>query len=178
MAGAAGLTRRMFFPLALAAVLPGCGFRPMYASAAGGSAGPAEVGLAEIAIGPMYERAGQLLRQALQERFECGGAGLARRYDLVVAYGLGSEAIGIQPDSSVTRVRLMGSATWTLSAQDPQRSTLATGTARALDGYNIIDEQIFAADLENGVVQQRIAEAIADQITLQLAAYFNKHAGP
>jgi LPS-assembly lipoprotein len=168
----------MFFPLALAAVLPGCGFRPMYASAAGGSAGPAEVGLAEIAIGPMYERAGQLLRQALQERFERGGAGLAQRYDLVVGYGLSGDAIAIQPDSSVTRVRLAGSATWTLTAQDPQRTTLATGSARTMDGYNILDEQIFSADMENEMVQQRIAEAIADQITLQLAAYFNKHAGP
>jgi LPS-assembly lipoprotein len=178
MAGAAGLTRRTLFALASAAVLPGCGFRPMYATASDGSAGPAEAGLAQIEIGPMYERAGQLLRQALQERFERGGAGLARRYDLVVAYGLGAEGIAIQPDSSVTRIRLMGSARWTLTAQDPQRSTLATGTARSLDGYNILDEQIFAADLENETVQKRIAEAIADQITLQLAAYFNKHAGP
>ena len=85
--------------------------------------------------------------------------------------------MAIQPDRSVTRIRLAGAATWTLTAQNVQRSTLTSGSARTIDGYNILDEQIFAADMENEMVQQRIAEAIADQITLQLAAYFNKHAG-
>src|SRR5579863_9564525 len=114
MAAAAGLIRRMLFLIALAAVLPGCGFHPMYASASNGAAGPAETGLAQISINPMYERAGQVLRLALQERFERGGAGLAPRYDLVVAYGLSGEPIAIEPDSSVTRLRFVGSATWTL----------------------------------------------------------------
>jgi LPS-assembly lipoprotein len=176
MAGGCG--RRMLFQVLLAGLLPGCGFRPMYASAGGGSLGPAEAGLAEISIGPLPERSGQLLRQALQDRFERGGGGLARRYDLAVSFGLSGDPIAIQPDSSVTRVRLIGSSTWTLTGQDPQRTTLAHGTARALDGYNVLDEQIFSADLENETVQRRMAEAIADQITLQLAAYFNKHAGP
>jgi LPS-assembly lipoprotein len=158
-------------------VLPGCGFHPMYGSAGGGAMGPAETGLAEISIAPLYERNGQLLRQALEERFERGGTGLARRYDLTVAYGLSGDPIGIQPDSSITRVRVYGSANWTLAAQDPQHTTLASGTARALDGYNILDEQLFASDMESDVVYGRIADAIAEQITLQLAAWFNKHPG-
>jgi LPS-assembly lipoprotein len=178
MAGVVVATRRSLLPLALAAALSGCGFRPMYASAGNGSMGPAEAGLAQISIGPLAERSGQLLRQALQARFERGGGGAARRYDLTVAYGMGGEAIAIQPDSSVSRIRLVGTANWTLTAQDPQRSTLASGTARALDGYNLLDTQSFAGDMENDMVQRRIAEAVADQITLQLAAYFNKHAGP
>ena len=45
-----------------------------------------------------------------------------------------------------------------------------------MDGYNVIDNQFFAADLENEVVQRRVAEALADQITLQLASYFAKRA--
>ena len=65
MAGAVGSTRRMLLPLALAAALCGCGFRPMYASAGNGGMGPAEAGLAQISIGPLPERSGQLLRQAL-----------------------------------------------------------------------------------------------------------------
>ncbi len=170
--------RRAIFAVALAALLPGCGFHPMFASSGDGSAGPAETGLAQIAIGPLYERSGQLLRQALQDRFERGGNGVARRYDLTVAYGLTSDTIAIEPDSSITRVRLYAAASWTLAAQDPQHTTLATGQARALDGYNILDEQIFSADLENEHIQGRMAKAVADQITLQLATYFNKHATP
>ena len=45
-----------------------------------------------------------------------------------------------------------------------------------MDGLNVLDEQLFASDLEGEAVQGRMAEALADQITLQLAAYFNKHA--
>ena len=41
---------------------------------------------------------------------------------------------------------------------------------------NNLDSQIFAADLENEAIQKRLAEALADQITLQLAAYFRKRA--
>ena len=176
--GAIVLPGRIMLPLALAAMLAGCGFSPMYESAANGGDSAAEVGLAQISIPNFPERSGQLLHQALQARFERGGTGLARRYDLAVNYVLAGSAIAIQPDSSVSRVRLIGSAAWTLRGQDPQRSTLASGVARTLDGYNILDEQIFSADMENDHVQRRMAEAIADQITLQLAAYFDKHAGP
>jgi len=178
MAGVVVATRRMLLPLALAAALSGCGFRPMYASAGNGSMGPAEAGLAQISIGPLAERSGQLLRQALQARFERGGDGEARRYDLAVAFGISGEAIGIQPDTSASRVRLFGSARWTLTAQDPQRSTLASGTARVSDGFTLYAWQTFAQDMENDAVQRRITAAVADQITLQLAAYFDKHAGP
>ena len=51
---------------------------------------------------------------------------------------------------------------------------LARGSARAIDGLNILDQQFFAADLENEAVQRRLAEQIADQIVLQLAAYFRQ----
>ena len=167
------LARRLFLPLLLASALPACGFTPIYASAGPGD-GPAQEGLAAISVGLLPERSGQLLRQALQARFALGGSGVARRYDLTVAYGLSGEAIGYQQDSTITRVRLVASAIWTLTAQDPQRTTLSTGTARTLDGYNIINQQFFAADMENDATQRRLAIAMADQIAIQLAVYFKR----
>lgn len=171
-----GLPRRGFLSLLLAATLPACGFSPVYASRGNGETGPAEAGLAAIAVGPLPERSGQLLRQALQARFDRGANGIQRRYDLAVAFALGADAIGIQQDNSVTRIRYVGSALWSLTAQDTQRSTLTSGSARAVDGYNIIDQQFFASDLESDVVQRRLANAIADQITIQLATYFKRRA--
>ncbi len=165
----------MLGPLLLAAALPGCGFSPIYASG-GRTTGPAEEGLAAITVGLIPERSGQVLRQALQARFEHAGSGVPRAYDLTVAFGISSEAIAIEQDSSVTRIRLVASATWTLTAQDTQRRTLANGTARTFDGFNIINQQFFASDLQSEAVQRRMAEAVADQITLQLASYFKKHA--
>jgi LPS-assembly lipoprotein len=54
---------------------------------------------------------------------------------------------------------------------------LTSGTARAVDGYNVIDQQYFASDLESEAVQRRMVEAIAEQITLQVAMYFRQHQG-
>ena len=43
------------------ALLGGCGFRPLYAPAEGGAAGPASAGLASVYVPVMPERSGQLL---------------------------------------------------------------------------------------------------------------------
>ena len=53
---------------------------------------------------------------------------------------------------------------------------MTSGFARTSDALNIFDTQYFAADLENEALQKRMAEALADQITMQLAIYFRKRA--
>lgn len=174
LAGAV-LTRRALLPLGLAALLPGCGFRPLYASGPGGAPSPTQADLAAISVALISDRPGQLLRQALQDRFERAGVGVAHRYDLSVAYGLSQEGIGIQPDTSTTYVRVRGNASWILRAQDPQHTQLSTGSARAIDSFNYIANQFFAAELEYDTIQRRVADVIADQITLQLSRYFKTH---
>ena len=44
----------------------------------------------------------------------------------------------------------------------------------AANAINIFDTQYFALDLENEAVSRQLAEALADQITLQLATYFRE----
>ena len=173
-----GPTRRLLLAGAmLAPVLAACGFRPVYGGGSATSRGPAVDGLAAITVGLIPERSGQLLRLALQQRFERNGVGVAHRYDLQVSFGIGGEAIAIQQDNSVTRLRYVGTAAYTLLAQDPLRTTLTSGTARVVDGLNVINEQYFAMDLESEAVQRRIAEAVADQIAMRLAVWFDEQAG-
>ena len=86
------------------------------------------------------------------------------------------EGIAIQPDNNATRIRFIGGATWTLIAQDPGRTRLSSGSAKAVDGFNVFDTQYFAADMETEVVTRRLADALADQIVIQLAAFFRKRA--
>jgi LPS-assembly lipoprotein len=162
--------RRGVVTAALAALLGGCGFRSLYGTV--GDEPDVQARLAEINVLLIPERAGQLLRQALQTRLERGGAGLGRRFDLSVQVAVGSDAIAVQRDSAVSRVRLTATANWRLLALDPQRSTLASGVARQVDGYNIINQQFFAAELTGSAVQRRMMEALADQITGLLAAHF------
>jgi LPS-assembly lipoprotein len=173
-------TRRGLLTLGLglgaSGTLAGCGFQPLYMPASNGAPGVAQRELAAITVGIIPDRPGQILREALQERLERGSSGVAQLYDLSVAYGIGGEGIAIQQDSSTTRIRLVARATWTLNAQDTSRRQLAQGSARSIDAYNVLDEQYFAADQENDFASQRLADAIADQITIQLAAYFRHRA--
>jgi LPS-assembly lipoprotein len=168
--------RRWVLPCCTLPLLAACGFKPMYAASGTGQDGPATTGLAQISVGLIPERTGQLLRNALQERFERAGVTAARRYDLAVVFQFSADAISVQQDSSITRERFIGLANYRLISQDPSRATLTTGVARAVDGLNVFDQQFFAVDQETETVQRRVAEAVADQIALQLAAFFNKRA--
>lgn len=175
MTAGGGVDRRSMLAALASMGLGGCGFRPLYGS--GGEDAGVQARLGEINVLLLPERSGQLMRQALMTRFERGGGGLARRYDLAVQYALGAEPIGIQRDNSTSRVRLIGTATWTLVAQDAQRRTIASGSAREVDAFNVINQQFFAAELTSNAVQQRIVEALAEQITTQLAVHFSRQAG-
>jgi LPS-assembly lipoprotein len=170
------LGRRRLLTLTGGLTLSACGFQPVYMRTASGKAGVAQRELAAVEVDIIPDRPGQLLRQALQDRLAGSSSGVAYRYDLSVAYSISGDNIAILPDSTATRVRSIGNADWALIAQDPGRTRLTTGVARAIDGYDLIDSQYFALDLENEAVQRRLADALADQIAIQLAIYFRKQA--
>jgi LPS-assembly lipoprotein len=170
------MRRRGFLAIGAGAVLSGCGFQPVYMPTASGKAGVAQRELAAIHVNLMADRPGQEMRQALQDRLQMGSDGVAQRYDLTVSYGVGGEGIAVLANTDTTRIRFTGSASWTLTAQDPGRTKLSSGYAKAVDALNIFDGQYFASDLETEAVDKRLAETLADQITIQLAAYFRKRA--
>ncbi len=163
--------------LGAGAALTGCGFHPVYMPTASGKAGVAQRELAAIHVDLIPERPGQLLRQALQDRFEGASDTNARQYDLVVVYWISGEGIAILNNDAATRVRIIGNARWTLSSQDPAHTKITNGFATVNDALNVLDSQYFAADLESEALQRRVADAVADQITIQLATFFRKRAG-
>jgi LPS-assembly lipoprotein len=167
------ITRRALFSagaFGAAALTGGCGFHPIYArDSAARSALPA------VFVKLIANRNGQLLRQALQARLEGTDDTVNKRYTLSVGYGENDQIVNVQADNSVTRLRSVGTATWTLLPVDNATNKLAGGTVRSVDGYNLIDEQYFYQDLSEEAVQRRLAEALADQIVIGLSVYFNKH---
>ena len=170
------MTRRQLLTWAAGTSLSGCGFQPVYMPTASGKAGVAQRELAAVHVDLIPDRPGQLLRQALQERLEMSDRGTAAQYNLSVSFGISGEGIAIQPDSIATRIRNIGTANWTLIAQNPGHTHLTSGSAKAVDGLNILNSQYFEADMVNETVTRRLANAVADQITLQLAAFFRKRA--
>ena len=165
---------RVLLLAGVAQLLAGCGFAPLYARGPSGGVGPVTRELSAVSVDIIGDRPGQLLRQALQDRLAGSGEGAAQRYELAVDYGISGEGIAIRQDSSVTRLRLVGSARWSLRAEDSARTLLAKAQARALDDVNIFNNQYFASDLDNEAAQRRLAITLADQIVSQLAAYFRR----
>jgi LPS-assembly lipoprotein len=155
--------------LGLVAVTAGCGFHPLY-----GVHAPSGPELASIYVDLIPNRNGQLLRQALQARFEGTDSNVPKRYTLTVAYYEATQGVGVQENNFTTRNRSVGNATWILHPANNASDKLAFGVVRSVDGYNIIDEQFFYQDLSEDAVEHRLAEALADQIKLGLALYFEK----
>lgn len=157
------------------AMLSGCGFQPVYMPTAAGRPGVAQRELAAVYVGIIPDRPGQLLRQALQQRFG-NDSGTPATYDLTVSFSIAGEGIAIESSNLATRFRLNGTANWRLLARDAKRTPLASGLARAMDGVNVFDSQYFAADLETEAKQKTIAENLATQIATQLAIWFRQQA--
>jgi LPS-assembly lipoprotein len=166
---------RRWMCLGSAMLLTGCGFQPVYMPTASGQAGPAQRELASVYVGIIPERPGQELRQALQERFG-SDSGTPSAYDLYVSFGITGEGTAIQQSSIATRIRLIGTATWSLVSRDPSRTVLTSGSARAFEGVNVFGSEYFAADQETEAKQRTIAENIATQIATRLAIWFRQQA--
>ena len=175
MMTARGLSRRSALSLGACATVTGCGFQPIYMRTASGEPGPAQRDLAAVNVAIIPDRPGQLLRQALQERFGSDAGDTPARYKLAVAYSVAGQATNILQSSIPTRVRMIGTANWTLTGVDGT-PTVTSGTAKAVDGFDILDQQYFAADLSTEQTQKRLASALADQITVQLAVFFRRRA--
>lgn len=168
---------RMVRAVAAAVVLAlaGCGWEPVYGPAADGGSVSAGAGFAQTAVALIPERNGQMLRQALQARLDRGSGSVEQRYELAVnGLSISGEPVAIQRDNTTSRVRLVGVAPWSLVSLGPVRRTLASGQARVVDGYNVINQQYFASDLDSEAAQRRMIDALAEQITLRVAMYFRR----
>ncbi|MGI4747471.1 MAG: hypothetical protein ACRYGI_01020 [Janthinobacterium lividum] len=165
-------------PLAVLLMLPlavsACGFHPLY----GDGNEAAVTKLPDIFVQNIPERSGQELRLALQQRLAGTSEAEPQGYVLAVNLSSSSESVGIHGDNTSERNRVVGRAHWSLSAVLPATTSVASGDVRTVDGYNIINEQYFAASIANETTQQRVANNLADAITLQLATWFTNHRPP
>lgn len=157
-------------------VLGACGFRPLYGpdgerAGADFSAEPRLLEeMAAIRVANIPERNGQLLRRMLERRFEALRPGTAARYELQTSLTTTVEALGFQRDGSVSRVRSIASAPWTLTDGGAPPTVLGRGLARTLDSYNVPSLQFFAADISRDDLQRRLIEELGDRIVIGVAA--------
>lgn len=168
-------SRRSLLCTAAALALAGCGFQPVYMPTATGKPGPAARGLASVEVDLIPGRPGQLLRQSLQRELGSDAGAVAPRYALAVSFGISAEGIALLPDTTASRIRMIGHADWRLSALSPTRSQVNNGSAQAIDALNVLNSQYFATDLVAETVQHRLADRLAREIAMQLAVWFRSH---
>lgn len=156
--------------LATVAALAGCGFRPLYRGHA-----PAAANLAAIAVDPIPERVGQLLRNALLDRLNPRGEPRRPRYRLAVTLRRTSTALAIQPDATTTRFNLRLDVRFTLTEAATGRTVYADHS-RAIASFNQVrsDFATLAAEKDS---DRRAAQAVSDEIATQLGVYFARREG-
>ncbi|MBP0494310.1 LPS assembly lipoprotein LptE [Pararoseomonas indoligenes] len=160
--------RALLAALAAPLGLAGCGFRPLYGPPAAGETDTAPE-LAAIRLGRTYGRTGQILHQALERRLAARDrSGPAARYELALAPQLAIESQGYRRDGTPTRFRMVMTTTYTLSTLSIPARAVATGSARAIDSYNTIDNEYFASIVSSEEAQRRMAEQVAEDIVLRL----------
>ena len=152
----------LLMPAVLA--LPGCQLSPVYAG--GSSSAPATL-LADIAIAPIPERSGFMVRQALAEQFGLGAA--SPRYRLDVTLDDQITAFGVRGDSSAARERRTLRARYRL-VDAATGAVLVDDTAAADAGIDRVSSN-FAVVAAETTALERLSVDIARQISARLARY-------
>jgi LPS-assembly lipoprotein len=154
---------RAAFAVLASLALASCGLQPIYA---GGAQSGAARALAAIEVAPIPERAGFLVRSALQDRL--GGASADARYRLEVELDDKIEGFAIRRDDSTTRERRTLRARYRLVTADGSR-TLIDATARTDAGIDVVRSSNFAVVAAENTALERLAVDLAEQIATRLA---------
>src|SRR5687767_13972481 len=123
---------RLLAAFAAPLLLSACALSPVYS---GGRRGAAATTLSSIAVAPIPDRAGFLVREALQSRL--GTPSGTPQYRLEVELDDRIEGFGIRGDDSITRERPTLRARWRLQSADGT-TTLIDATAGSDAGIDVV----------------------------------------
>lgn len=148
--------------LAALLLLPACGLQPVYA---GGSAGPRAQLLRSIAVDPIPNRAGWLMRAALVDRL---GATDPTAYTLQVELDDEITGFGTRRDDSISRERRTLRARYRLV--DPRGQVVLDQTTGSDAGIEVVGSEYAVIAAENTALEDLVA-VVADQIVSRLARF-------
>jgi LPS-assembly lipoprotein len=165
---------RMVPLLGLAAVAA-CGFHPMDARAPGGDAPAA---LAGIAVAPIKDRVGQVMRTGIERRLNPTGLVVPETHSLKVQYTATTVARGVRNDDSAIRNDYTLNVDFkliTASKDDTPAQVLMEGTTIAVTRHNN-PEQLYAGYVSAREAEERAADMAAEDIARQIRLYFRNPA--
>ena len=165
-----GRCQAFAFILIGAALLSGCGFKPLYYR---GGAETSEVvdKLGTIYIYPLEDRTGQQMHNLLRDRLNPRGQPTGATYGLKVTLTETLLALSIRQDATATRNNLTVKATYTLYDLDSGK-TLYSGSSRSTNSYDILENQ-FATSVAEADARKRSLRVLSDAVKTRLAVYFS-----
>ncbi|HYG84687.1 MAG TPA: LPS assembly lipoprotein LptE [Azospirillum sp.] len=168
------MSRRSLLQAAAAAgflaLLPGCGFRPLYGSN-GVTAGAAEK-LDQVAISNIPERQGQILRNLLIDRFHPSDRPATTTFRLDAQIIASEQKLALRQDASAERAQLVLNVPFRLIDNATGR-TVFEGRSRSFISYNVLEERYAGlATLDNAYY--RGLNEISEDITTRVAMYLSR----
>ena len=156
---------------ASAALLSACSLHPLYG---GGSSGAVAGTLREVTVAPIPGRNGWLVYNKLKERL--GAAGEAEpAYRLEVELDDDIIGLGIRGDRAVTRERRTLRARYQLVSVSNGQVVL-DASAGSDAGIDVVSSEYATVAAEQSA-EERLADAVADQIVARLALYVTRSDG-
>lgn len=148
----------------------GCGFRPMYAPPSGEAAG-VDADLAQIRIGAIKDRKGQVLRNALLQRISPRGEAADYKYmlDIILTENVGS--LGYRKDTLATVANMTISAQVRLSGE---KASLLGDTVTTTVYFDYLGPRYASLSMERDA-EDRALSQLADDIRNRVAVAIQRY---
>ena len=167
------MSRALGLLIMAALPLSACGLRPLYGT---GGTSATKSALAQIAVSPIDERSGWLLRNALVDRLTPPALESETLYRLDVRIDDDITKFGLRGDAGATRERRTLRARYQL-VEIATGQTLVDATAGFDAGIDITSSPYATVAAEQSAVE-RLSMEVADDIVARLALYFERTPRP
>jgi LPS-assembly lipoprotein len=155
-------------------LLTACGFHPVY-GAHGDDGSPVAERMYQVAIDPIPDRPGQMLRNDLIDRMYGKGRPAQPAYHLVVKLRISEEDLGLLANATTALSGLHAYGDFVLT--DAGGKTVLSGAAHSMATYDKLSSQYATLAARDGAIERTVRE-VSEQITSRLSLYFAEQAAP
>ena len=147
----------------------GCGFRPLYGTAAGG---PVHESFASIRIAVIPDRSGQIMRNFLIQRLNPDGRPAEPAYELQVALAEREQRLAITQEDVAERSNLFVTATYNLR-DIAANAVVFSNSNTTITSFTILLDEVATLSAEQDA-RERALRSLSHQIRLELALHFQR----
>lgn len=151
---------------AIALILSGCGFQPLYGVH---SDGQVIEDLSFVNVAPMADRIGQQLHNELERLLHPNGKAPRARYRLSAELTESKSSLAVKKSAFATRANLKVTATYRLQQAYSGEQRFSSSNSITVS-YNIFDSQ-FATLMAEKDARKRAIRELAQEIRIRLAVY-------